>query len=78
MTLEIIKRLLSEQFDVEPEAITPQTDFYEDLCADSLDMVELAMACEEEFDIVIEDTDESWAVTNVAQLVDYVESLIRE
>ena len=78
MILEVIKQLLSEQFDVKAESITPQTDLYEDLCADSLDMVELAMACEEEFDVVIEDTDESWAVATVAELVSYLESLRKE
>ena len=41
----------AEQFGVEPETIKPETTFVEDLGADSLDLVELMMSIEEEFDI---------------------------
>lgn len=78
MTLDVLKRLMSEQFSIEPEEITVKTNFYDDLSADSLDMVELALACEEEFGIEIEDSDESWAVSTVSELVDYIESHIKE
>ena len=43
--------ILAEQFGVEPETIKPETTFVEDLGADSLDLVELMMSIEEEFDI---------------------------
>ena len=78
MTLDVLRRLMAEQFTVEPEEITAETNFYEDLSADSLDMVELALACEEEFGIEIADSDESWAVSTVAELVDFIESHIEE
>ena len=78
MTLEVLRRLMAEQFAVEPEEITAETNFYDDLSADSLDMVELALACEEEFGIEIEDSDESWAVSTVGEHLDYIESHVEE
>ena len=50
MIFAVITELLSEQFCMEPEEITMQTTL-EDLGADSLDVVELSMALEEEFDL---------------------------
>lgn len=78
MTLDVLRRILSDEFDVEPDSITLETNFYDGLAADSLDMVELALACEEEFGITIEDNDESWAVSTVAELADYIESRMEE
>ena len=78
MTLDVLRRILSDEFDVEPDSITLETNFYDDLAADSLDMVELALACEEEFGITIEDNDESWAVSTVAELADYIEARMEE
>ncbi|MBE6929161.1 MAG: acyl carrier protein [Clostridia bacterium] len=51
MIFDILVQLLSEQFDVEPNTITMNTDLEEELGADSLDAVELALALEEEFDL---------------------------
>ena len=51
MIFDILVQLLSEQFDVEPQEITLNTDLEEELGADSLDAVELALALEEEFDL---------------------------
>ena len=42
---------MAEQFAIEPEEVTMETSFEEDLGADSVDLVELVMAMEEEFDI---------------------------
>ena len=78
MTLDVLRRILSDEFDVEPDSITLETNFYDGLAADSLDMVELALACEEEFGITIEDNDESRAVSTVAELADYIESRMEE
>ena len=50
MIFETVAKLLSEQFGMEPADITEETSF-EDLGADSVDIVELSMALEEEFDI---------------------------
>ena len=46
-----IQSLIAEQFAVEPEEVTMETSLEEDLGADSVDLVELVMAMEEEFDI---------------------------
>lgn len=51
MIFDILVQLLSEQFDVDPQDITLNTDLEEELGADSLDAVELALALEEEFDL---------------------------
>lgn len=48
---ERLCNILAEQFGVEPDTIKPETTFVEDLGADSLDLVELMMSIEEEFDI---------------------------
>lgn len=50
--------MVCEQFLCEPEAVTPATNFRNDLDADSLDVIELAMRIEEHFDIEITDDDE--------------------
>lgn len=50
-----VKKVVVEQLDVEPEKVTPEASFANDLQADSLDVVELVMALEEEFDIEIPD-----------------------
>ena len=52
MVLEKIKALIAEQFDIEEDTISSDTSF-EDLGADTLDIAELIMALEEEFDIEI-------------------------
>ena len=74
MPLEILKELLADQFDVDPEDITWATNVYEDLNADSLDMVELARACEEEFELEIPDSKETWSLQTVAEIIAYIEA----
>ncbi|MEA4823167.1 MAG: acyl carrier protein [Clostridiaceae bacterium] len=49
--LDVLKRLIAEQFSVEEDSVTLDTDFESDLSADSLDAVEFVMALEEEFDL---------------------------
>ena len=50
MVLEKVKAILAEQFDVEEDKITADTDLQEDLGADSLDVVDLLMSIEDEFE----------------------------
>jgi acyl carrier protein len=50
-----VKKVVIEQLEVEPEQVTVEASFANDLKADSLDVVELVMALEEEFDIEIPD-----------------------
>ena len=67
MIFEKIAGLLSEQFGVEADSITMDTSF-EDLGADSLDIVELTMAVEEEFGLENMDEDDLSGVATVADL----------
>ncbi len=55
--LERVKKIVVEHLDVEAEKVTEKASFIDDLGADSLDIVELVMAFEEEFDIEIPDDD---------------------
>ena len=52
---ERVKKIVTEQLEVDPNDVIPQANFANDLNADSLDTVELVMALEEEFDIEIPD-----------------------
>ncbi|MBC8535217.1 acyl carrier protein [Feifania hominis] len=70
MVFEKVKALVSEQFTVDEDDITMDTKF-EDLNADSLDVVELIMAVEEEFDLQIEDEDVE-SITTVGDVVEYI------
>lgn len=53
-TLKILQPLLADIFCIEEEDVTPATTFEEDLEADDMDLVEVAMTVEEEFDLFIE------------------------
>jgi acyl carrier protein len=52
---ERVTNVVVEQLAIEPSAVVPEASFQDDLGADSLDVVELIMAMEEEFDIKIDD-----------------------
>ena len=73
MVLEKVKAILSEQFDVEEDSITPDTNLSEDLEADSLDVVDLLMSIEDEFEIEVPD-EEIENIKTVDQLVKYIEA----
>ena len=77
MIFEKIAGLLSEQFGVEADSITMDTSF-EDLGADSLDIVELTMAVEEEFGLENMDEDDLSGVGTVADLVRYLKSKLED
>ncbi|WP_315791565.1 acyl carrier protein [Fischerella sp. JS2] len=68
---ERVKKIVVEQLGVEPEKVTPQANFANDLNADSLDTVELVMALEEEFDIEIPD-EAAEKITTVQEALDYI------
>lgn len=72
MTLEKLKEILSSQFDVEQETITAQTNIREDLGADSLDLVDMLMSLEDEFDVEIPDEEIEKLVT-VGDVVAFIE-----
>ena len=72
MVLEKVKMILSNQFDVEEDAITPETNIADDLGADSLDVVDMLMALEDEFDVEIPD-EEIERIRTVGELGSYIE-----
>ena len=72
MVLEKVKMILSSQFDVEEESITPETNIADDLGADSLDVVDMLMSLEDEFDVEIPDEEIEW-IRTVGELVAYIE-----
>ena len=66
-----VKEIIVEQLGVAETAVAPDASLIDDLGADSLDIVELIMALEEEFDIEIPDADAEKVVT-VNDVVDYI------
>lgn len=68
---EKVKKIIVEQLGVAETSVTMEASFIDDLGADSLDIVELVMALEEEFDIEIPDADAEKVVT-VGDVVDYI------
>ena len=68
---ERVKEIIIEQLGVAETAVTMEASFIDDLGADSLDIVELIMALEEEFDTEIPDSDAEKIVT-VGDVVDYI------
>lgn len=73
MVFEKIKEMLSNQLDIEEEKITMESSIVDDLGADSLDVVDLIMSLEEEFDIEIPD-EEIENIKQVGDLVRYIET----
>jgi acyl carrier protein len=71
--LDKIKEIVSEQLDVSQEEITPESSFVDDLGADSLDLTELIMAMEDEFDLEIDD-EEAQKLRTVQDAIKYIES----
>ena len=72
MVLEKVKMILSSQFDVEEDSITPEANIADDLGADSLDVVDMLMSLEDEFDVEIPD-EEIERIRTVGELVAYIE-----
>jgi acyl carrier protein len=68
-----VKSIIVEQLGVDEEEVTLDASFTEDLGADSLDIVELVMAFEEEFGIEIPD-EEAEKIVNVREAVDYIQN----
>lgn len=68
---EKVKEIIVEQLGVEEDIVKPEASFIDDLGADSLDVVELIMALEEEFDLEIPDA-EAEKVATVNDVVEYI------
>ena len=71
--LEKVKEVIVEQLGVEEDSIKADTSFIDDLGADSLDIVELIMALEEEFDMQIPDS-EAEKILTVNDVVEYIKN----
>lgn len=72
MVFEKMKQILAEQLDADIESITLETDIADDLGADSLDVVEMLMSIEDEFEIEIPD-EKIESLKTVGQVVDYIQ-----
>ena len=72
-----MRALVAEQFAVEPSEVTMETSFEEDLGADSVDLVELVMAMEEEFELGEAQEDEMGAIKTVSDAVNYIAAKLK-
>ena len=71
-TADRVKKIVVEHLGVDAEEVTPQANFIDDLGADSLDIVELVMAFEEEFGVEIPD-DAAEKITTVQDAITYID-----
>ena len=71
--LEKVKGIIVEQLGVSENSVTEEASFIDDLGADSLDIVELIMALEEEFDLQIPDS-EAEKISTVGDVVEYIKN----
>lgn len=71
MVFDKVKEIVVEQLGVDAEEVSMESSFIDDLGADSLDIVELIMALEEEFDLEIPD-EEAEKFPTVGNVVDYI------
>ena len=77
MVLEKIIKMVAEQFMVDESTISENTAFVDDLSADSLDVVELTMALEEEFELPDTPEEELTGIVTVGDLANYVTRAIQ-
>ena len=73
MVFEKVQEILSNQFEVEADSITPDSDLVDDLGADSLDLVDMLMSLEDEFNIGEVPDEMVEKIRTVGQLVTYIE-----
>ncbi len=70
--LERVRGIVTDRLDVEDSQVVPEAEFIGDLNADSLDLVEVIMAIEQEFNLEIED-DDAENIRTVGDAVNYIE-----
>ncbi len=73
MIFEKLKTIIAEQFGVEENSITTEISFEDDLGADSVDIVELSMALEEEFDVEEMSEEDITSIHTVGDLLQYLQ-----
>lgn len=74
MIFEKLKELIAEQFNVTPDSVKMETSFADDLSADSVDIVDLSMALEEEFGIEELEEEDASSIVTVGDLVAFLQS----
>lgn len=74
MYFEKVKNAIAQQFELDPETITAETNLIDDLGADSLDVVELIMSLEDEYGVTISDEDAAELYT-VGRICEYLENM---
>ena len=72
MVFEKVKKILAEQFDADVDVMTVETNIANDLKADSLDVVELLMSIEDEFDVEVPD-EEIENIKTIGDLTEYIQ-----
>ena len=75
MEFEKLQKIVAEVLNVEPEEVTMASTFVDDLGADSLDVFQIIMGIEEEFDIEI-DNEEAEKITTVQDAVDQIKKAV--
>lgn len=73
-----IKEIICQQLDMDPASITEETTFVEDLCCDSLDIIELITTAEEEFDLGEIPEEALAGMKTVGDLLRYAETALQE
>lgn len=76
MVFTKVREIICEKFAVDEDQVTMDTSFKEDLNADSLDMVEIVMAIEEEFDIGEMDEDAIVGIETVGDAVNFISNIL--
>lgn len=76
-TFDRLKKIVVDQLGVDEAEVVPTASFVEDLNADSLDLVELIMSLEEEFQVQISDEDAE-KITTVGEALEYIEEHTHE
>lgn len=75
MELEKLKKVIAEVLNVDPEEITPESTFMDDLGADSLDVFQIIMGIEEEFDIEIP-AEKAEKISTVEEAVEMIKNAV--
>ena len=75
---QTMRKLVSEQFSVDAESVTMDTAFEEDLGADSVDVVELVMGIEEEFELSLTEEEDLQGLKTVGDAVNYVAANLKD
>ena len=73
MIFENVRDALAQQFEIDPETITPDAELASDLGLNSIELANLVMLCEEKFDVTIDDDDIHKFVT-IADVAEYLEA----